>query len=779
MNKEITESIFFRHNPEPMWVFDVETLKFLDVNDAALQRYGYSLNEFLAMGIDSIRPPEDVDALKSHLGQTRIAETSAIWRHRLKSGEIIHVGVNGYPIRYRNRAARIVSARYFQSLFETIPGKFLVVTPPDFEIVAVSDAYLEATMRSRDELKGRLLFEAFPAPPNQPDADGVSKLRASLAQACVSGIADVMAVQLYPIPRPVELGGGFEDRYWSSVNTPIKGPDGQVAYIVHRVEDVTALIQHPEQCDDALATAANDHTRLLELDVILRAQELKAAHQRSEDLSMQLLIALESMSDAFFTLDSQWRFTFLNAQAEHVLARSRTELLGKVVWDEFPAAINTQFDSEYRRAMTSKTTVRFIEFYPPLGKWFEVNAYPSRESLAVYFRDITESRQRDEQLQQAQKMEVLGQLTGGIAHDFNNLLTVILGNTELLAMQLQHQPALQKLASIAAEAANKGAELTSRLLAFARRQTLSPRVIDINKLIDDMAPLLQRALTENIAIVPRRGQGIWPIEADPAQLESALLNIAINARDAMPNGGEFVITTHNVSLSPNAIRAAANVPAGDYVVIECSDNGCGIPPDIIDKVFEPFFTTKDAGKGSGLGLSMVLGFVQQSQGYLDIHSWPGQGTTLSLYFPRAQRPTPEDDHVAALAPEVTGGSEHILLVEDNDMVRDYIAGQLIALGYRVSVADCGPQALKSLELLPDIDLLLTDIIMPHGMSGVDLALIVRQHRPDIRVLFSSGFTDGLLDGDFNLPDDVELLAKPFSRNELAVRVRAALDKQPD
>lgn len=808
MNKEITESIFFRHNPDPMWVFDVESLRFLDVNNAALQSYGYSLDEFLAMGIGSIRPPEDMPALKNFLDHGFEPGKSSIWRHVLKNGDIIHVSVNGYPIPYQNRAAMIVSARdvtqlvelqrensallererqvrqeaenaarYFQSLFETIPGKFLVLAPPDFEIVAVSDAYLEATMRKREEIKGLNLFEVFPSPPDDSNADGVRNLRASLVHACITGVADVMPVQHYPIPRPQALGGGFEDRYWSAVNTPIKGPDQQVAYIVHRTEDVTALVTQSGQSETVLPTAALDHTRLLELDVILHARELKAAQQRSEDLSSQLRIALESMSDAFFTLDADWRFTFLNAQAEHVLARNRSELLGKVVWEEFPAAVNSRFESEYRRAFDQQTTVRFVEFYPPpLEKWFEVNAYPSRDSLAVYFRDITESRLRDEKLRQAQKMEVVGQLTGGIAHDFNNLLTVILGNTELLAMQLQNQPNLYKLAEIAAAAANKGAELTSRLLAFSRRQTLSPKLVDINSLIENMTPLLQRALSENIAMIPRRSNDAWPVEVDPAQLESAILNIAINARDAMPYGGEFMITTRNHKQSPGSTHATVNIPAGDYVVIECSDTGCGMAADLLDKVFEPFFTTKETGKGSGLGLSMVLGFVQQSHGYLDIHSSPGKGTTLSMYFPKAQRPTALYESPVTLSEPATGGSEHILLVEDNELVKEYIAGQLIALGYRVSVADSGPQALKSLEMLDDIDLLLTDIIMPHGMSGTDLAIIVRELRPEIRVLFSSGFTDGLLEDEFNLPEGVEFLAKPFTRKDLARKVRAALDK---
>lgn len=805
MNKEITESFFFRHNPDPMWVFDVETLKFLDVNHVALRRYGYSLSEFLAMGIENIKPPEDIEPLHKVLKKPFEAGEVIVTRHRLKSGQIIHVSIRHYPVIYQSRAAMIVAAcdvsqlialqaenahllarerevrqeaesaaRYFQSLFETIPGKFLVLTPEHYEIVAVSDAYLEVTMRVRDDIKGRLLFDAFPAAPDDHDAKGVSRLRASLDRARSSGLADVMAVQLYPIPRPSENGGGFEDRYWSSVNTPIKGPDGKVAYIVHRVEDVTELVQcagiSGEKADEG-----NDVNGLLAIDIALRSQELKEAQQRSELLSHQMATALESMSDAFFTLNSEWRFSYMNAQAEAVLARTRSDLLGKVLWHEFPAALGTRFETEYKRAMSLQSTVRFVEFYAPLGKWFEFNAYPAPDSLAVYFRDITESRQRDEQLIQAQKMEVLGQLTGGIAHDFNNLLTVIMGNTELLAQQLHNSPALKDLAKMAAEAAGKGAELTSRLLAFARRQTLSPRVLDANRLLADMEPLLKRALTENIAIISRQTAGLWTIEADATQLESAILNIAINARDAMPHGGEFTITTRNLTVTSHD-ATPKSLAAGDYVVITLSDTGSGIPADLIHKVFEPFFTTKDTGKGSGLGLSMVFGFVKQSLGFIDITSSAEQGTTLSLYFPRVKHEEISLKTDSVLPAQVRGGTEHILLVEDNYLVLQYVSGQLRALGYRVTVAGSGAEALEVVEKHSDIDLLLTDIIMPGGISGIDLANAVQLRRPGISVLYTSGFTDGNLEIEGRLPHGVELLTKPYKRNDLAIKVRTVLEK---
>lgn len=807
MNKEITESIFFRQNPDPMWVFDTASLQFLDVNDAALAKYGYTLSEFLSLGIDKIRPAEDLENFHSFLAKPfKVGETS-FWRHLTKSGEIIHVSIVGYPITYLNRPARLVyardvtqlvllqqqntelldlerqyrleaeaSARYFQSLFETIPGKFLVLAPGDFEIVAVSDQYLAATMRTRAELKGKKLFEAFPPAPDDLNAGGMEKLTQSLTRVVSTAVADVMAINRYPIARPVEAGGGFEERYWSIINTPINDSEGEVAYIVHRVEDVTELITSRENEGPASVEALiASQKQVLEMDVMLRSQELKAAQQRAELLSGQLTTALESMSDAFYTLSADWRFTFMNAQAEALLGRSREELLGNVVWHEFEPLRNSTFEHEYRRAVTDKATVRFIEFYPPLQKWFEVNAYPSQESLAVYFRDITEPRLRDEQLRQAQKMELLGKLTGGIAHDFNNLLTVILGNSDILAELLADKPELQRLAQMSAEAADRGAELVSRLLSFARRQTLKPDVLDVRKLVNGMKPLLRRALAESITIEEEHDDALWHIKVDAAQLESAILNIALNSQDAMPQGGQFLIRSRNVSFAETRIVGHAEVPAGDYVLVSMQDTGQGIAAEYMEKVYDPFFTTKEVGKGSGLGLSMVFGFIQQSSGHMDISSRVAEGTVVTLYFPAERHAPAGQEREDSVRSDPPTGTERVLLVEDDELVRNHVNSLLTSLGYRASVAASAPEALALFDADTDFDLLLTDIILPSGMNGRELAEAVSLRKPGIEVLYMSGFTDGTLDREGQLPVHIEFLAKPFKARELAMALRRVLD----
>lgn len=804
MNPKITESIFFRHNPDPMWVFDVDTRMFLDVNDAALDRYGFNREEFLARSIDEIRDRDDKVEAQDLVAQPSESDATGHRRHRTKSGETIHVSVSSYPIVFTSRAARLVcarditeivmlqaqnaellererasrqeaeaSARYFQSLFETIPGKFVVLAPETLEIVAVSDEHLSATMRKRSEVKGKHVLDAFPAAPDDREADGVEKLSESLARVTKTGVADVMAIQRYPIARPAEAGGGFEERYWSIVNTPINDDQGNVVYIVNRAEDVTGLVAAGKDISASDAHARMvDHREILELDIMLRSQELKAAQQRAELLSGQLTTALESMSDAFFTLDRDWRFTYLNAQAEALLGRSREGLLGKRIWDEFDAQGAPRFVSEYARAMAEQTTVRFVDLYVPLQKWFEVNAYPAEESLAVYFRDVTETRQRDEQLRQAQKMEVLGKLTGGIAHDFNNLLTVIMGNADVLTELLSHEPELQQLARMTTEAADRGAELVSRLLSFARRQTLVPQLIDLRQLIDGMRPLLRRALAENITIEEEHEPGLWPVKADAAQLESAILNVALNSHDAMPGGGKFRITTNNIAVTDTPGTSHLHLPAGDYVAIAMQDDGEGIATELMERIIDPFFTTKEVGKGSGLGLSMVSGFVEQSSGFMDIESHPAYGTVVTLCFP-ADRAAAHEPATDEPTDEVLGGTERVLLVEDNDMVRQYVEALLVSLGYRVSAAASGREALGLITAGADFDLLLTDIIMP-GMNGHDLAQAVLQRRPDIEVLYMSGFTDGTLDREGLVSDEVAFLAKPFKRWELASALRKLL-----
>jgi PAS domain S-box-containing protein len=392
-------------------------------------------------------------------------------------------------------------------------------------------------------------------------------------------------------------------------------------------------------------------------------------------------------------------------------------------------------------------------------------------------QDVTDRRLTEHKLVQAQKMETIGQLSGGMAHDFNNVLSVIIGNLDLLKRQTTNDPVAEELRSEAARSAYRGADLTRRLLAYARRQPLRPRRTSINDLVDGMARMLGRLVGENVMLNLRLDRRTWPVVVDPTQLEAALSNLAANARDAMPNGGRLDIMTRNVRIDANYAVQHTEVSQGDYAVIEVSDSGEGISPDIIGQIFEPFFTTKGPGKGSGLGLSMVFGFIKQSGGHITVHSEIGSGSTFRLYLPHeahVERDTEDDSDPAA----VPGGSETVLVVEDNADLRHVTAQGLRFRGYQVREAETAAAAIDVLKAHDDVQLLFADFVLPGGVDGVDLAVEAGRLRPGLPVLLTSGFPDtrGTGKSEKVVASGFPLLNKPYRHDELAFAVREALDE---
>jgi PAS domain S-box-containing protein len=391
-------------------------------------------------------------------------------------------------------------------------------------------------------------------------------------------------------------------------------------------------------------------------------------------------------------------------------------------------------------------------------------------------QDISERLTLEEQLRQAQRLESLGQLTGGVAHDFNNLLTVILGNAGILGEELEGVAHLQPLAQVVVDAAQRGADLTQRLLAFARRQALEPKVVDINQLVSGMDTILRRALGDHIVIDIQGADELWPALVDPMQLDNTLLNLCLNARDAMPRGGCLSIRTANEQLDHMRESRRRDVKAGQYVMLAVTDTGTGIAPEHMPRVFEPFFTTKEKGKGTGLGLAMTYGFVKQSAGHVEIESEPGRGTTVRLYLPRAAEAASERPQAALPVdhrPVRPRTGQTIMLVEDDELVRRFVHQQLLAMGYTVLEAHNGMQALAILDRGECVDLLFTDVVMP-GMSGRELVELARAKRPALRVLYTSGYAEDAIVHDGRLDAGVQLLAKPYRRDEFARRISAAL-----
>jgi PAS domain S-box-containing protein len=477
------------------------------------------------------------------------------------------------------------------------------------------------------------------------------------------------------------------------------------------------------------------------------------------------------------------RYTYLGPQAERLFGHSAEQLADRLFWIQQIHSDDQEHVLRHLDRLETEPQQAQIEYrvVTSAGKTLWLHDTARVETTEAGQRvahgiiiDITENKVRDRQVEQAQKIEALGQMTGGIAHDFNNLLTVIMINLELVASRLSGEVEQKRVAQ-AIRAADAGTQLTTRMLAFARRQVLHPMVMDLSDLVTDFHGMLRRTLDESISTSVQLCDDIWSVRVDRGALDAALLNLTVNARDAMPRGGELTITTANVVFDEASAERQAGLKAGAYSMLAVSDTGTGMPPEVLARAFEPFFTTKEIGKGTGLGLSMVYGFAKQSNGFVYIDSEIGLGTTVRLYLPKV-----ESREAAAVVdfpkPEgMPSGSETILVVEDSAAVRSAAAALLKSLGYRVLQACDGPSALQLIDEHSGIDLILSDIVMPGGMKGPDLARRALELRPQVKLLYMSGYADdpSIRDGVFE--PYAEVVGKPFHSDRLATKVREALD----
>jgi PAS domain S-box-containing protein len=490
------------------------------------------------------------------------------------------------------------------------------------------------------------------------------------------------------------------------------------------------------------------------------------------------------LPDALLIVDLAGTITLCNPAVARVFGYAPEELIGQ------GAAVLYKDAGEMARAAAVKDRLRDeqapqtmeIQFRRKSGTVFpsETVASVLRDSngQAIGFlslnRDISRQVEQDEALRKSQRMEAIGQLTGGIAHDFNNLLTIITGNHELLDMMLEDAEQ-RDLLGRANNAALMGARLTNRLLTFARRRKLDPVVLDLNEHVLTMAELLRRTLGEAIVFGTLLAPGLWHVRADPSEIESAMLNLAINARDAMPDGGKLVIETRNVTLDDSDVAIEVGVQRGDYVRLSVSDTGVGMNREVLARVFEPFFTTKEPGKGTGLGLSVIYGFVKQSGGHVTAYSEVGKGTTINLYLPRVAAPSEHHDVSRKMAPVVAQVGATVLLVEDNAEVRAVTARRLRNLGYSVVEASSAAQAIEALQAGQRIDLVFSDVVMPGGMSGFDLAQWMRTGAPAVPIVLTSGFAEDVARAGEASSLDLEILRKPYSGTELARALRKAIE----
>jgi PAS domain S-box-containing protein len=563
---------------------------------------------------------------------------------------------------------------------------------------------------------------------------------------------------------------------------PIYGIEGLVKAVTAIASIFTAaalwpllpkILKIPSPFELQKVQAALEEEEIKSRDATLLLKQVGDAQRAMRESMTRLTAVVETAVDGVILFDAQARILLFNPACERLFGYRADEVMNLDIGMLMSDEKRPSSTGHARRLATGETAGLRKD-----GSTFPMDlsvgqAWQDGELIYVgIVHDLTRRKLTEQQLQQAQKMETVGQLSGGIAHDFNNLLTVIIGNAELLSEQLKTRPDLRQFADDICESGERGAELTQRLLAFSRRQLLQPQAIDCRDLLQSMLKLLKRTLRENIEIKTAFGPGSIQAFADRAQLESAVLNLALNAQDAMPSGGHLTLSTELAAIDEDYRALHPEVASGAYALISVTDDGEGMTPDVIEHAFEPFFTTKEVGKGSGLGLSMVYGFAKQSDGHVSIYSEQGLGTTVRLYLPRVgggQSPTDVLDSEDA-APR---GHETILIAEDDPFVRSSVILRVEALGYRVVAAVNGQEALQRLRADPGIDMLFTDIVMPGGMSGWELAEQARRIRPGLPVLFTSGYALETLVEQGRAQAEAVVLTKPYRKAELAQRLRDA------
>jgi PAS domain S-box-containing protein len=891
--------LLFNGNPNPMWVFDLETLKFLEVNEATVQQYGYSREEFLAMTIMDLRPMEKNPQTRPAVGN----DGPLVWRHRHKDGNLLDVEVVWSPMAFRNRFAALAMAtdvttrrqvEHRNNIFSMLSHRLSSVTTAPEAAMIICEA--ADALFKWDDFALDLFF---------PERDEVFSL---LNITTVDGQRVEIPPALQPktanalIRRVVERGAELlspaeaKDHFAATMLAPILKGTQVVGVLfvqnhspgVYSQSDLEVLQTLTDQCSGAL-DRVRARAQLLESE-----QRFHDLFENSpdaimvEDLTGKILDAnqagcllhglpgsqligknaIEDLLPANRRAEARHNFQKLAAgklswvEGETVAADGRvipvevragrmeyngapalllhirditqrrsaesallsSEMLFRSVWENsvdgmsltdeagVVVAVNDAFCrlvgmesaalegqpftivyaatenpfellKEHRQQFLNHTSRQKIERQRVLhngqtvmleitDSFVEVDSRPPL--MLSLFRNVTAQRRLEEQFRQSQKMEAIGQLAGGVAHDFNNILTVIHGHASLLGLSKLDEMGARSAKQIT-QAAERAATLTRQLLAFSRRQIIQPKRLDMNKTVGNMSDMLGRLLGEDIALQLNYSQAPATVEADAGMMEQVLLNLAVNARDAMPRGGQLAIRIAIVEVDEAHVQRQPEARTGRFVCVSKSDTGCGIPPENLARIFEPFFTTKEVGKGTGLGLATVYGIVKQHQGWIEVESTVGKGTTFRFYIPFVQESEAGIEKAAAPV-NVRGGNETILLVEDERPVRELVARLLQRHGYKVWQASSGNDALGVWqERKKEISLLLTDLVMPGNMNGHDLAEKLNAESPGLKVIYTSGYSADIVGKNFKLEPDLNFLQKPYQPQTLALTVRRCLD----
>ena len=753
---EIQYRLLFNANPHPMWVFDRETLRFLTVNDAAIRRYGYSLNEFLFMTVRDIFPPEEMHRPVAVVDPVHARVISReLWKHRKKDGTIIEVEISSQEIRFHSVEAVLVMAH---------------------DVTAQRRAEVE-TRESKEQLQ--LMLDSTAEAIYAIDMNGVCTL---CNPSCFHALgyvheSDVLGKEVHTLMHHSRPDGSHYPLEECKIHQALR--HGSKVYVDDEVfwrADGTSFpveywshpICHGTQVMGCVVT-------------FFDVTERKKAEEQLRRSESRYRSIIENAPYGICRVDQNGRIVLANRTLVEMLGyRSASEVLNlNISTDVYEDTeerdrVAASFSSDGRsrghearwiRKDKKTITVRLA------GRAFSADdELPG--GYKIFVEDITEAKSLQKQFEHAQKMEAVGRLAGGVAHDFNNLLMIISGYAQLLGESSEDAVKVSEYASQIHAASSKAAGITLQLLAFSRKQVVDPTVLDLNFIVNDLAKMLPRLLGEDVDFTLALDSQLGTVRADRTQIEQVIVNLAVNARDAMPKGGQITVETRNVDLDVG--YDSQRVPPGRYVALAVTDTGVGMSAETQLRIFEPFFTTKDEGKGTGLGLATVYGIVKQSHGFIWVYSEIGRGSSFTVYLPCLDAAPAQEQIVQG--EEALGGNETILLTEDDPGLRDVGRIYLESKGYTVLVAQNANEAINRCKTYKDpIHLLITDMVMP-GRSGLELVKAALEIRSTLAVILMSGYTDRVLDIS-SLGFEARFLQKPFSLDALARLVRTLLDKK--
>ena len=792
--------LIFDGNPVPMWIFDRETLQFLEVNEAAIQHYGYSRAEFLRMTLKDLRPKEETPALVEYLHSLLDHSASArlgfagIWTHQRKNGTTLEAEIKWSQISFRGRAAFLTLAtdvterkrlEHREKAISKLGKSLSSATSPAqaAEIIqAITDDLFNSDVFTLDlySEEENLVYPVLNLDTDRTGrrfyipTQGKGRTPSERARRIIATGAS-LELRQEPLALPGDtIPSGDQSRPSASlVHVPIRNRTKVMGVLSIQSYKLNAYDQSDVNTLQVLA----DHCG----GALERIRAEAALHQ-SEMLFHSIW---ENSVDGMRLTDAEGTIIAVNDAFCKLVGLPEAELEGKpftVIYAESqqPDRILKRYRERFRERVIEKHIERRLTLRSGAVVTFEdTNSFveiPGQPPLLLgLFRDVTAQKKLEEQLRQSQKMEAIGQLAGGVAHDFNNILTVIGGHAALLLSGGTLTGTSARSAQQIGQAAERAAALTRQLLTFSRRQVIQLRTVDVNEVVSNMTRMLGRLLGEDVALQLQYSPRPALVKADASMLEQVLLNLSVNARDAMPKGGKLTVQIRAIEFKPGQEGRHPDARPGQFVCVSASDTGCGMGTEILPRIFEPFFTTKEVGKGTGLGLATVYGIVKQHQGWIEVETEVGQGSTFRIYLPASANAVVSSEDQGTEA-AVRGGKETILVVEDEPPVRELVCSLLASKGYNILQAESG---LKAIELWKDarhkIDLVLTDLVMPDRMNGRELAEKLWAEEPKLKVIFTSGYSADVVGKDFVLQEGLNYVQKPYHPTKLAKAVRECLD----